>query len=229
MSDLSREIRSRGHYEIIIRPETFLADRIPYEKLLSILQQCAVRLRGWPFPYVAQNKNIQLLEDSIRQTEDWERHREIWRFYQSGQFAYIGSFHEDWPEPAPESYKPPSEHPLLGCYSVSSRCAETYEFAARLANTAAGDNPMRISITLRDINNRQLYMEDPARTLAWSYTASLPEFTVDDVIKREDLLARPRARARQAARKIFLRFGFDINDTVLGALEAVLMDRGSGL
>jgi hypothetical protein len=225
MSDLNREIRSRGHYEIAIRPEVFLADRVPYEALLDIVQQCAVRLRGWPFPYVGQNKDIQRLEDSIRETEDWERHLEIWRFYQSGQFVYIGSFREDWPERETlESYKPPSGRALLGCYSVSSRCAETYEFAARLANTAAGGDLMRISITLRGIEGRQLYMEDPARMLAWSNTASIPEFTVDETIRSEDLLAQPRILARQAVRKIFLRFGFDVNEAVLGALQAILTD-----
>jgi len=87
---------------------------------------------------------------------------------------------------------------------------------------------MHISITLRSINGRQLYMEDPARTLAWSNVAHIPEFTVDDVIQRDDLLAQPRVYARRAARQIFLRFGFDVNDTVLEALQAVLKDGNAG-
>jgi hypothetical protein len=209
MSDLSRNIRERGHYEIVIRPEGSIDDRVPYDELHSILQQCAVKLRGWPFPFVGSQNDAEPLEDSIRQNEDWERYREIWRFYQSGQFVYIGGFHEDWPERgATESYRPQSNHALLGCYDVSARCAETYELAARLANTVAGDNLMRISITLRNINDRQLYMEDPARQLAWSHTARIPEYTFDEMVKRDNLLAQPRVLARHATKEIFSRFGF---------------------
>jgi hypothetical protein len=229
MSNLSREIRQRGYYEIAVHPANFIENRIPYSELWKILQGSVVMLRGWPFPYIDQEKNAEHLEDSLRQSEDWEAHREVWRFYTSGQFIYIGAFIEDWTErQSLIGYRPKSGNPLLGCYDISSRCAEAYELAARLSNTAAGGNAMTVSISLHGIGGRQLYMEDPARALAWTNTAAIPDLTVRETVRQEDLLAQPRTLARQATQEIFLRFGFEANAAVLSALQAILQDRSTG-
>jgi hypothetical protein len=225
MTDLSTEIRSRGYFEIVIRPEAFVKERLAYEDLWTTIQRCALSLRGWDFPHLGGQETVERLEDSIRQSEDWQYYREVWRFFQSGQFAYLGGITEDWAERSERwqpSPVPAGASGLLGTQDVVARFTETYELAARLANTLAGDDQMRISLALRGLAGRQLYAEDPARHLSQVFKAAVTEYVVEETVERGALLADSRGLARIAVRKLLLRFGFDIHETVVSDLQGKL-------
>lgn len=52
MGKLTEKVRSRGHWNAVIRPATFIDDRISYEQLDEIIPSVQVRMRGWPVPMV---------------------------------------------------------------------------------------------------------------------------------------------------------------------------------
>jgi hypothetical protein len=52
VSTVTDRIKSRGYWDVRIRPGNFDSDRVPYEHLEQIISGAAVRLRGWPVPYV---------------------------------------------------------------------------------------------------------------------------------------------------------------------------------
>lgn len=220
--ELVAEIRSRGHYDIVVRPAAFVIDRIPYEELWPIIQKCSVSLRGWDFPHAGTEDTLQHFDDSIRQRVDWQYYREMWRLYQSGQFAYVGGIHEDWAERS-ERWRPPDPpegaRGLLGGQDLVARFTEVYEFAARLAATPAGDDLMHIEVALRNLAGRQLYMEDPARHLTQTYRTDTAEFAAAETVDRAELLAEPQILARSAVRKLLLRFHFNAHETVLEQLQ----------
>jgi hypothetical protein len=97
MSGLADEIRSRGHWQIIIRPEAFDAARISdVSALYPIVQQTSVQLRGWDFPHVDRREQPTIDLDWVGQDTRWNHHFEIWRLYQSGQFIDLCGFKDDW-------------------------------------------------------------------------------------------------------------------------------------
>src|SRR5712692_4445961 len=160
MTPFEEEIRSRGHWWIVIHPVDYVPQRLPLTELEQVLQRARVQLRGWDFPHVSDRDPITTRTKSIRGRTDWMYYRELWRFYQSGQFAYLLGIHEDWIERTdPGSFgarwgPPPglaAQGPLLGVGDALFRITETFEFASRLAVTPAGGEAMQIKIEVHGL------------------------------------------------------------------------------
>src|SRR4051812_18703599 len=98
MSDVSDKIRSRGHWDITIRPTRFDQGRVPYAELDDTLASVVVSFRGWPVPFIDQREPLVRGEDWIGQDVDAEmvNHYEAWRFFTSGQFNQLRSVSADW-------------------------------------------------------------------------------------------------------------------------------------
>ena len=73
-----------------------MADRVAYEALLPTVQRCVVQIRGWDFPHLSNQVEIERQADWIGQSSEWEHLLEAWRFYQSGQFVDLSGIWEDW-------------------------------------------------------------------------------------------------------------------------------------
>ena len=85
MSDYQVDkIQSRGHWRVVVRPSTFVKDRVKnILDLKPLLESCAVKLRGWDFPHIDYRTEIEIGDDWVAQPVDWEMYIEYWRFYQS--------------------------------------------------------------------------------------------------------------------------------------------------
>src|SRR5688500_12143568 len=96
MNTVLDKIRSKGYWDVSIRPEPYVEDRVPYEDLDSLLQKVAVRLRGWPVPAIHPGE-YHRGENRIGADVDAEvvDHFEAWRFFQSGQFNQLRSVGAD--------------------------------------------------------------------------------------------------------------------------------------
>jgi len=131
------KIKSRGYWQIIIRPITFQKGHISdLSNGLKIIEKCKMSLRGWDYPHMSYEEPAYCGIDYLESIVDWSIHKELWRFYDSGQFVHFRGFKEDWLE---ESHFDSSQ------YACSSRTAfdgidaiytmtEIYQFANRLAN-----------------------------------------------------------------------------------------------
>src|SRR5918999_2600983 len=162
MNELLEKIRSRGYWKVIIRPATFVEKRISNTSdVYPILEKTSVQVRIWGFPHLDNNEKLGINVDWIGQEIAWEYYLELWRFYQSGQFVHLSGMAEDWLDrsrlsPPDQSWKPRT---FLNVVGAVFRFTEIFEFAARLAFTAAGDEQMRLEITLSGLEGPTLWVD----------------------------------------------------------------------
>jgi hypothetical protein len=225
VTELTDAIRARGHWLIVIRPERFVPARVQYKDLRHVLDRCVVRLRGWDFPHI-EEQHRRRGQDWIGGETQWMYYREAWRFYQSGQFAYLLAIHEDWVDEVPDpSWGPPHNlrtvGPLLGFGDTVDRFTETYELAARLAATDAGDERMVVDVRVRNLARRTLWMDDPRRPpLPLVYRTDATEIPWRRAYRREDLLADALVLARDPIREFMARFGLDdLQDATIASFQ----------
>jgi len=220
MSSLLEKIRSRGYWRVVIRPQTFIEKRISQiTELYPILQKTSVNLRGWDFPHLDFHIQTHVDIDWIGQESDWEHFLEIWRFYQSGQFIDITGMDEDWydqRQSIPAALGDWRPGLILGIGNALFRFTEIFEFAARLAMTQAGDDIIRIEITIINLEGRKLWVDSHSRMpLRHNYTASIREFPYQIELSRTELIATPRELALKPTTELFRRFHWDPSQDVL--------------
>jgi hypothetical protein len=229
VSELLDKIKSRGYWHVIIRPGTFMETRIANIKsLYPILQKNSVQLRGWDFPHLDTHNPLQIDVDWIGQEPEWEEYLELWRFYQSGQFVVFRGIDEDWLDQSQwrnpiEGWKPGQ---TLSVEEVVIQFAEIFEFAARLSFTDAGDDVMRLDITIAGLHGRSLHVER-SRHMRKGYIASIDELPYQIDLSRLQLLAEPRELSLTPAIELFRRFGWDPSLEVLRDIQEQFLRRGS--
>ncbi len=219
MSELLNKIRSKGYWRVVVRPNHFVEKRVEdISALKPILQKSSVRLRGWDFPYVNGLGRTYTDADSIVQELELDRHRELWRLFQSGQFIYYGGFAVDWVEreTAISSAEVPKK--ILSVPDVVYRFTEVFEFAARMARTEAGHDQMHIEIKAGGLKGRSLWV-DPAR-IPVEQTVRIDEVPYETDVPSAQLLAESRELALVAARELFIRLDWDANLRVLSDMQA---------
>lgn len=216
MSDITRRILSAGYWRVTIHPASFREKRVAnILALFPIVQKSAVEVRGWDFPHVDRHADPVPNLDFIEQETEWEHTAEKWRFYQSGQFAVLRAMPYDWRDRS--GWWPPDagwkRGGALGIGDALFQFFEIFEFAARLSNTEAGDDHMRVGVEIGGLRDRALVVDDPRR-LGFPRNrnvATIDTFPIDAVHARTDLLANASDLAVAAARELFARFGKDLS------------------
>ena len=212
MTPLANKIRSRGFWQVLIRPTKYDGDRVKLTGLLPLIQKTSIQLRGWDFPHIDTISPLQKDLKWIGQECDWGHFLETWRFYLSGQFVHLGGIWQDWRDqsdlwPAEKDWKPGA---LLDVANTIFHFSEIFEFAARLALTEAGDDLIHIEIKLSGLKDRSLWNDDPRRMpLLRHYTATIDEFPCTCDISRTELIANPNNLALQNIQSLFARFGWE--------------------
>ena len=226
MSELLDKIRSRGYRQVVIRPHTFIEQRISdISALYPILERCSVQLRGWNFPHLHRRMQPHIDTDWIGKEFQWKHYLELWRFYQSGQFVHIAGIRSDWRDqsdlwPPANGWQPGA---VLGIGDTVFGFTEIFEFAARLAFTDASDDFMHISVTLKGLKDRCLQDDDPGSGEgAMPYRATIIEYPYQVDVPRTELIARPSELAIAAAGELFKRFNWDPAPGVLHSLQEQL-------
>ena len=211
---LVQKIRQRGYWQVTVRPSRFDPHRIDdFSQLYAILQKCYVSHKGLDFPAVNPAQSPQLNLDWIAQDFEFSHFLSSWRFYQSGLFIMLFSIPDDWRDQslwwhAPQDWAPMKD---LGVGQSMLVFVDTFEFAARLTETSAGDDSMYVEVKGVTLEGRQLYIDDPQK---WGFfvrrpVATLSEFPYSQTVPRSELLATPRELAIRGAAELFKRFGWD--------------------
>jgi hypothetical protein len=215
MSEITQRIRSAGYWEVDIHPATFKKDRIPNVlDLFPIVERSKVEVRGWDFPHINRREHPVPHLDFVQQESEWEHHAERWRLFQSGQFAMLRAFAEDWRDRS--GWWPPGKDwkrgGRLGIGDALFTLFEIYEFAARLSNTPAGDERMVVNIDVGGLKGRALEVDDPNRIpFIAERHSQIASYPIRTSPSRSDLLANSTDLALQAARELFQRFGRDMS------------------
>jgi hypothetical protein len=221
MESRVQQIRSRGYWEILIRPAHFVARRVDnIADLFPIVRDRAVQISGWDFPHIDRNAKPGIGQDWIEQEVDWHIFVERWRIYQSGQFVFIGGFQGEWDDPDyPRSHLPP-HYPVLTIEDALRKNHETFTFAQRLALSPAGDARLTIRITAHQLAGRHLHTCSPNRMgFIEPRVAQIPQFVQEAEFEKELLLSESANLAGRWATELFRRFGWDPAPTVLESIR----------
>jgi hypothetical protein len=214
-------IRSRGDWTVRISPTEYREDRVgTLAELESIVERCQIRSgRGWYFPHIATQEAIERYQRHVQQSIDWDRHKEFWQFYQSGQFRFAGGLIEDWLDKsgwvsAPSAWAPGQ---LLSVSGMIYRATGALELASRLAGSAAGGESMRVEMTMRDLRGRRLELDMAGHP--WDRDlgrqANEAEFSWSSTYSRSQLAADARGLALTVAARLFALFGWDASPAFL--------------
>ncbi len=214
MTNLLNEIKSKGYWRINFRP---LID----EKIISDLSQTKelikkhhVELRGWDYPYYPLRSdsqgNLKIYNNFCEGYSDWEDMKEVWRFYESGQFIHYLALREDWER---SDFTKTQEKPCLEVSSTIYQLVEIFEFASRLAaKTDIYKNGININIQIFKTKNRKLHLFNGS--LPGEFTGSNEEniSCFNTTLTTAELISNPDKCAAQAAKKTFSLFGFERSD-----------------
>lgn len=218
MSELQDKIRSRGHWQVTIRPTDFRVRLDDLGELAALVPSLTAQLRGWDFPHIDTNMPILRGLDWVGQESQWSHHLEAWRLHSNGLFLSTAGLPIDWRDesswwPADEAWKPGD---LLGVGDVLFSMTEFLEFASRLSIASVGGEEMRISIELHSVENRLLYVDAPRRfPFDNEYRSGVETIPVEETIERTRLVGEAWEIAADLSRRIFQVFGWDADIEVL--------------
>lgn len=216
-SEVQEFIVSRGHFDVSVRPSTFDEARVSSAALESLIVNNAVRLRGWPMPFVDHQIPILRHGDWVGQdiAARGVPHCEAWRACASGQFLHRRVFRVDLG--ATDGQLQPDAQGATGVvvvWEVLFYLVEVAEFAARMA-TALECDSSTITVDLAGIGGRQLISGDWNRELDRDYLIHADRLAAADTRSTTDLLADPRKVGVALAQSLFTKFGLNVPDQVL--------------
>ncbi len=219
--EVRSRIRENPHWEVVIHPSKFEAERIPSLKACrdAVEQAQVVLLPGREYPRTGRDYEGQGYED---QGTDWVAstvclksvYHEYWRLYQSGQFVHSFTFIEDTTshEDLRKEYEGTPRYPEASPASFLLVLGALYyftgifEFAARLIAAGVLDEAPAVRIAMHQIKARALIL--PGRRLG----PLPPHMATSDKLEHEWQFTGPgiygqAARlAREAALWFFDRF-----------------------
>ena len=221
MSDLAKLIRTRGHWEVVIRPIEFHATALTYAQLEPLVRESVVAATGWPFPYFHE-PDVSRETDWVGAEVEFNHYKELWRFHRSGQFVFLGGLGWDWRDasglwPAYSKWTPNEGLPVVSSLlAITEYC----EFAARLAARTPVLERIVLSISFAPLEGRKLFFDDPNRdpTIfqkpfsgdAWEW---LGELTL------ADLAGKVPELATQIANDLFSRMSWEIPGETARAIQ----------
>ena len=228
MSKLLDKIRSRGYWEVVIRPEAYEEHRVAYGQLDEIIVAAVVRMRGWPVPFFEHREQPMRGKNWIGQDVDSQvvGHYEAWRFYTSGQFNHLRAVDADWRHSAEISPAPPRDEKVIEVWEILFYLTEVFELAARLALGPAGDKTMTIGVCLHGLDGRGLIVGQRHRAEFFHpYRTTQNDLRQRVTVSREDLVANPREYTVGMAHEFFVRFGWKPARDQLADHQRELTDR----
>ena len=196
---------SSAYWKLVVRPAVFKADRISkIAELERIIRNSFVDLQGWKLPSLLHYEEVARGEDYVfNKSISRDASPELWHLYQSGQFVYYHIM--------PDNRQPSQPGPVLNAGVAVIWPTLMFEFAARFAGTAVGDEDMHIEVEAGNINGRSLEFQYPYVAFE-RLTASAQSYSYNRDISRIDLLANARQLALEPARELLGRFGWDPPD-----------------
>lgn len=202
------KIKSKGYWEINIRPVVYSELRVEKRRLKELVRSSKVELRGWDYPHFRDSGGEPYpIQNGIEKFIDWSGNIEFWRMTQSANFYHLLAVEEDWMEPSGLKYMHQLKNQKwLGVLGALYTLTEIYEFAKRLASQNIFDESMVIDIKLHDLQGRKLIVESFDRVPLYDKVAKLSEpweFT-----KKEILVADILSKSAQFALDAFVDLVF---------------------
>lgn len=224
-SEVLDYISERGHWDASVRAIPYSAERVAYARLRSSVEDSAVRLRGWPVPFVDYQQGFLGGEYWIGQDIPLRGvpHVEAWRMCSSGQFMQRRVIATEMRSSGELSPSLPGAEGSIAVWDILYYVSEVIEFASRMATTDAGSDEMQVVCTLHGMRNRQLISGDWNRELDDNYLSPSDHITSRRAHSKSELLGNHRGLAIRTAQELLQRFGLDVPDEVLVEWQTQLL------
>jgi len=208
------------HWRVIIRPDEYIENLISsLSTCRNIIEKNKLRLRGWDYPHLSNN--IDTGKNYFASWCDLRRHKEYWRFYQSGQFIHLFSVREsidtDWKQELEKAMQSHLNGMVIvdwnqdpGYFSILNiiyTITEIYEFAARLCQAQIYKGKINIDIKINGICGFVLAME-VGRVWYNYYKSSVDDIGNTWTYDTDILVADSSNKALEAIYWLFEKFGW---------------------
>lgn len=217
-SDVVADILARGHFDVAVRPTSHSSGRVLPVDLESFVSDNAVRLRGWPVPYVDyQTQRMRhgswIAQDVARGGGPRSR-AEAWRVCDSGQFLHRRVLATDVSDSAEMMSSGPDATGAVAVWDVLLYAVELAEFGARMA-AALDVSSITFEFTVAGIAGRELISGDWKRELHGPYPIAADALGATAVVESARLLADTRQVGVELAQQVLRQFGLNVPDQVL--------------
>jgi hypothetical protein len=213
-----------AHWTVFMRPETYVAERVPaVADLQRLVQQSAISLRGWTFPIAGRvgGAGWSNFDGGSQSYFNQTPHSpEALRVYKSTFVAWSAGIFEDyWPAFAGKSVTS-----FIGLiYSVT----EWILFARRFFEPILSvDENVSLTIRASGIEGRKLISADPRVSFWDDYRAGVAKFEIKETFVVSELRADPETIAIKIIKRIFELFNWNSpDDTMLRTWQQRLITR----
>jgi len=205
-------VKARGYWRIHFQPLIAAEKLHTFQDCKEIIEKNSVHLRGWNYPYFPKTGKDCGNENNYVFTQlHWEGMIEYWRMYKSGQFIHYLALREDWFEEDSwmDKERAATIKNTLGIIGgCTYQLTEIFEFLSRLARAGLYDEGVRVKISLHNMKDRKLAIEDQMR-LPFHYDriSQTDDITVlEDTLEKETAMNESKKLTVQAILKVFDHF-----------------------
>lgn len=211
-----------------VAPQRYNPDRLTISKCSEVVSASQVRVRGWYFPHIDRDGTTSGPRGKyvLHETEALGYHLEQWRMHRSGQFLLRLM---PWEVPNDEvqirmranARGWESRRSVDGVTGFLSfvmliySIAETFSFAARLAQAAHYDTAVDVQVGLRGVHDWALGSSDFGIDLSGAYIARHDGLMYSVTLPLDTLIAAPLNAAVVATQSLFEQFGWYANPATI--------------
>jgi hypothetical protein len=230
-------VKSRGYWKVVIEPTKGISNFFDHIRdARKVVESNRIQLRGWDYPHVqtnAENGNIRTLADNVNSFVNWSHFKEVWAYFNSGQFLHLLGFREDWfsesgwfTEQDPLSKLAPNS--ILDVVGATLTLTEILLFASNLSKYEKYNGQIILRISIHNLKGRQLQTISPRRfPLFFEYVADENDITLfDEIVSTSELDEKKLDIAKKVAVNLFKYFGtFDPPIHVIEEDQMKLIER----
>lgn len=211
---LIEKIKSQGYWRINFQPLSFRKNLKSLADCKNAIEKVSFDLRGWDYPYFPrqnnENEGLEPCGEYYQGWIDWGVHKEFWRIYKSEQFLQYLAFREDWYQ-EDEWFKERANlvkpGTALGVNGSLFLATEVFEFVSRLIRNGLYKEGVNLSLTLHNIKDRELWIEDPGKMpLRYARRTGAEEIKIERKFSVEEILTHSRKEAINVTLEIFDNF-----------------------
>ena len=168
-----KKLKEHGYWHVNFFPSVFNPELINDPvKCRDIIKQNLISLRGWNYPHVPnhndEKQELYIAGDKAESWIDWEIFKEVWRFYQSGQFLSLFGVYDDWYQEdswlGNELFKKVKPDSQLDAVGVVLKMTEILLFTKNMVDSEVYDHDtIQLEIELVNMKGRKLAIMDPRR------------------------------------------------------------------
>jgi len=212
------------HWNLVMRPEAYDADRIPTSAALQhLVQKSAVSLRGWTFPIAGRITGADWtnFEQGSQSYFPGRGDRpEALRAYRNGLIVWRAGLGED-------HWQGLEDQNLISFVSVIYSVTEWVLFAQRFFESIVPvDESISLAVKAAQVKGRRLASLYPGIRLPSNYQTDLAKFEVVERVTMAELRAAPEALGRRIIRLIFEMFNWnDPDEQMLSDWQQKLIQR----